>query len=282
MRRVPSSTRSGKPTRPSSPRPAQNGQTIADGSEFPLDQPWLRDALQPGGVSARLLQDLYLAEVLLSLDASADARDYFRSMIAPGSAETDTVRLSAAVVLSQILLIEGKHDEYAELVTETLAPTLLKLHRSLPTTSPANTLDLARHVPDLVGGLALLPLTSGTFLSGLSDARSKLVAERWEALRDQAKDDLERLAVNLVLEASYRQLGQTVRRSQAVERIKANSTLAAAGASVGNNLSGGITDEIIDALRTLVSGTALGTPARGRSAAPDSSQRVPGRSSDDR
>ena len=52
--------------------------------------------------------------------------------IASSSAETDTARLSAAVVLSQILLLEGKHDEYAELSTETLAPMLLKLHRTMP------------------------------------------------------------------------------------------------------------------------------------------------------
>ena len=72
--------------------------------------------------------------------------EYFRSVIASGSAETDTARLSAAVVLSQILLLEGKHDEYAELCTETLAPLLLKLHRSLPVQSSSDTLDLTSPV----------------------------------------------------------------------------------------------------------------------------------------
>ena len=59
---------------------AQPGKT-ATPAEFPLDQPWFREALQPGGLCARLLQDLYIAEVLLSLDASQDAGGYFRSVM---------------------------------------------------------------------------------------------------------------------------------------------------------------------------------------------------------
>ncbi len=93
-----------------------HGQKSATPLEFPLDQPWFRDAMQPGGLCARVLQDLYIAEVLLSLDASQDAGEYFRSVVASTSAETETAQLSAAVVLSQILLLEGKYDEYAELL----------------------------------------------------------------------------------------------------------------------------------------------------------------------
>ena len=102
---------------------ASDSRSTSPGFESPCSR---------AGSGPRLLQDLYIAEVLLSLDASEDARDYFRSVLAPGSAETDTARLSAAVVLSQVLLLEGKHDEYAELATETLAPLLLKRHRSRP------------------------------------------------------------------------------------------------------------------------------------------------------
>ena len=99
---------------------------------------------------------------------------FFRTVVESRSGESDTARLSAAVVLSQILLLEHKHDLYAELATETLAPLLLKLRRSLPATQPsANPLDLTRHVPDLVGGLALLPLASKTFpLRALGRTRS--------------------------------------------------------------------------------------------------------------
>jgi len=242
---------------------ANNGKSIADGLEFPLDQPWFRDAMQPGGLCARLLQDLYIAEVLLSLDASVDASEYFGSVIASNSAENDTAQLSAAVVLSQILLLQGKHDEYAELSTETLARLLLKLHRCLAAHASSTTSDLTRNVPDIVGGLALLPLTSETFLGGLSTATLKSMAARWEALRSDANDDFDRLAADLVLEASFRKLGQPLERRQAVERIAHNPELKSVGSSAGANVVGGITDEMIESLRQLVSGTPLGVQARG-------------------
>ena len=150
------------------------------------------------------------------------------------SGESDTARLSAAVVLSQVLLLEGKHDLYAELATETLAPLLLKLRRSPPAAQPSsNPLDLARQVPDLAGGLALLPLASRRFLSGLSDAALKSTAARWEALRGEANDDLGRLAVDLVLEATYRQLGQELERRQAVERLEHNPARTVTGTGSG-------------------------------------------------
>jgi WD40-like Beta Propeller Repeat len=237
---------------------AREGEKTAEALEFPLDQPWFRDAMQPGGLVARLLQDLYIAEVLLSLDASADASDYFRA-ITSSPAETETARLSAAVVLSQTLLLARKYDEYAVLSTETLAPLLLKLRRSLSAQPSSNTLDLTQHVPEVVGALALLPLTSRTFLSGLSSAMLKSTAARWESLRSQANDDLDRLAIDLVLEASYRQLDKAVERQQVIERIDRNPTVQGAGAVA--SLAHGITDEMVEALRGVVSGTTPGIQA---------------------
>jgi len=234
--------------------PPANGTTNANGSGFPLDQPWFRDAMQPGGLSARLLQDLYIAEVLLSLDASEDAQAYFRAVVDSRLAESDAARLSAAVVVSQILLLERKYDLYAELATETLAPLVLKVRRLLPATQPpSNPLDLSRHVPDFVGGLALLPLASRTFLSGLSNTRLKSTVERWEALRGEANDDLGRLAADLVLEAAYRQLGQEPKRRQAAERIEHNPARTNVG--TGAAPTPGAVDEMIESIRGLVSGT---------------------------
>ncbi|HZW34757.1 MAG TPA: hypothetical protein VFF52_28800, partial [Isosphaeraceae bacterium] len=241
---------------------APHGETTAAGSEFPLDQPWFREAMQPGGLCVRLLQDLYLAEVLLSLDAGEDARDYFGSVVAAPSAETDVARLSAVVVLSQLLLLERKHDEYAELATHTLAPLLLKLRRSLPAQVSSNALDVTRHVPELVGGLALLPLTSTTFLSGLSVAGLESMVVRWETLRSRARDDLERLAADLVLEASYRQLGQPHQRRRVVARMEHNPMLQDMGTRVGADLARGVTDETIEALRGVISGRVPGMQAQ--------------------
>ncbi len=237
---------------------AADGKTTANGSQFPLDQPWFRDLIRPDGLGVRLLQDLYIAQVLLSLNASEDARYYFRSVIAAGSAETDTARLSAAVVLAQVLLLKRQHDEYAELSTQTLAPLLLKLRHGRPVQPSPDTPDLARDLPDIVCGLALLPLTSRTFLSQLPRAGLEGLAAQWEALRGQANNDVGRLAVELVLEASFRQLGQQAKRLQAVERIEHNPALRGASAGAGADLARGVSDELIESLRRLLNRTALG------------------------
>jgi hypothetical protein len=247
------------PTSP--PNPAEK---TASPVEFPFDQPWLRDVMQPSGLCARLLQDLYIAEVFLSLDASGDAGDYFRSVIAAGPAESESARLSAAVVLSQVLLLEGKHDNYAELCTKTVAPLLLNLHRSRAATSPNSTFDAPRLVPDIVAGLALLPLSSKTFLAGLANTDLNLFASRWESLGKEATDDFDQLAVDVVLEASYRQLGKSSERAVVTRRIERNPATKNAGAQSIGQIPGGVTDEMITSLRAMVSSNAFGTPVPGR------------------
>jgi hypothetical protein len=131
----------------------------------------------------------------------------------------------------------------------------LKLRRSLPPTeASANPLDLTRHVPEFAGGLALLPLSSKTFLSGLSGTRLKSMVERWEALRGEANDEHGRLAVDLVLEATYHQLGQEPQRRQAVERLEHNPVVTAT--APGTDLRRGAGDELIETIRRMVSATA--------------------------
>src|SRR6202034_1596176 len=76
------------PPRPPSGR-GPDGPSIGIGLGALLDQPEVRAAMQPGEDAPRLLQDLYIAQVLLSLDASDRAREFFRSVLAPGSVETD-------------------------------------------------------------------------------------------------------------------------------------------------------------------------------------------------
>jgi hypothetical protein len=109
----------------------------------------------------------------------------------------------------------------------------------------------------------LLPLTSRTFLSGLSSAVLKSTAAKWEAMRSQANDDHDRLAIDLVLEASYRQLGKAAERQQAMERINRNPSGTTAGAAAVASLAHGITDEMVETLRGEVSGTAPGMHATG-------------------
>src|SRR5262249_49253567 len=74
-------------------------------------------------LGARLMRDGYVAEVFLSLIAPEEGRLFFRKALA--AAKSDDERLGPALMLSQLLLLEKKHAEYAELVTETLRPLLL-------------------------------------------------------------------------------------------------------------------------------------------------------------
>ena len=164
------------------------------------------------------------------------------------------------MVLSQVLLLQGKNDAYATLCTETLAPLILKLHHSRPATPPNGAFDAPRLIPDMVGALALLPLSSKTFLAGLANTDLNTLANQWDALGKQTADDFDRLAVDLVLEASYRQLGKANERAMVAERIAHNPALAKAGAQSVGQISGGITDEMVTWLRAMVSGTALGAP----------------------
>jgi hypothetical protein len=248
------------------PLPAAGAQNAAQNgppAQFPADQPWFHDLMKPGDLCARMLQDLYIAEVFLSIDASDDANAFFQSVIVASPAESEVARTSAAVVLSQVLLLEGKYKEYAALCTEKLAPLLLDRHRAHPA-APANApFDAARMVPDMVSALAMLPLTSKTFLSGLAKSDVNALAVQWELLRSQARDDFDRLAADLVLEASYRQLGNSDKGRQAAERIEHNPARTSAGAQALGSGKGGVTDEMIDGLRGLVSGTAFEAPAQG-------------------
>src|SRR5262249_48082485 len=76
----------------------------------------VEELLQPHGFFTPLLRDLYAAEVFLSLDAAEDGEAYFRTAMA--SADNDSARLASAIVLSQMLLVEGKYHAYADLAAE--------------------------------------------------------------------------------------------------------------------------------------------------------------------
>src|SRR5262249_54211950 len=63
----------------------------------------LQELLDPGNLVGALLQDLYVVEVFLSVDAPRDAETFLRSVQA--QADTDAARLSRAIALGQILLL---------------------------------------------------------------------------------------------------------------------------------------------------------------------------------
>jgi tetratricopeptide (TPR) repeat protein len=139
----------------------------------------LQELLGPGQFLGALVQDLYVAEVFLSLDAAPDAETFFRQAL--DQAETDAARLSRAIVLGQILLLERKHREFAELTTETVAPLLTKNLTRSPRGEPRDFLDPASIV-GAVGELAVLPIGAADFLSQLPDGEMRELKARWQTL----------------------------------------------------------------------------------------------------
>jgi hypothetical protein len=155
--------------------------------------------------------------------------------------------------LSQILLIAGKNDEYVQLATGSLAPLLVKAHRVAPEAKPpASAQDFSRLLPDLAGALALLPLSSQGFLAELSRERVQSSVDRAIALQSDAKDDHARLAIDLVLEACYRRLGQEPKRREAAERIERNPARAGMGLAATAPADHGSGDDLIEGLRALL------------------------------
>ena len=177
----------------------------------------------PGGGPEQnidLLRDLYTAEVFLSLDAAEDGRDWFRRAIC--AAATAEQRLSAALALSQVLLAEGRGEEYLDLAGDVALPGLLRVWKQEDGSEfiwpgsgqkllPSSTL------------LAFAPLASPDFLAALPDGAVRRLAERFMAARAQAAHGGARLAIDLVLRAAHVRLGQEEEARQADARVRAES-----------------------------------------------------------
>ncbi len=162
------------------------------------------------------MQELYIAEVFLSLDAAQDGEAFFRTAL--GQAETDAARLSRAIVLGQILLLEKKYREYAELATETIAPLLTTMLKPVPASGRRDFLD-STTLAELVGELALLPLGASEFLSQLPDKQLQDMRPRWEKLQAKANDG-SRPLLDLVLHGLYQALGREKERQETAARLK--------------------------------------------------------------
>lgn len=182
---------------------------------------WLRDLLGPEQLPGALLRDLYMAEVFLSVDAAEDGERFFRREL--NAAPSDAVRLSRALVLAQFLLLEKKHAAYADLAAGTIAPLLFRAQQRIDAAkqaSEATPQALADLGTVFAGGLALLPLAAPEFLAGLPDERVRALLARWQALAPQARDEVSRLEIDLVLLAIYRRLGLEMEWRAVAERLE--------------------------------------------------------------
>ena len=174
--------------------------------------------LQPSKDQLRHWRDLYVAEVFLSLDAVEEGERYFREGLKTAGDDAD--RLSKALVLTQFLLLRDKHEEYAELATDTVLPLLLRAWKPRPRTNPRQ--QQANLILAYSDGLSLLPLFVPEFLAGLSDKQVRSLVPRWQKLRPAADDDVKRLGIDLFLEAAARRLEQPDEQRAAAGRIAAN------------------------------------------------------------
>ncbi|HEV3263760.1 MAG TPA: hypothetical protein VG013_43395, partial [Gemmataceae bacterium] len=201
----------------------------------------LQPLLDPDGLIAPLMRDLYCAEVLLSLGAIRDAETYFRDEMK--TASSDAARLSSAMVLGQILLLENKRREYADLATDTVAPLLLKLSKDQPAAVPP---DPNRQIVTEVGGqFALIPLYTPSFLKGMSEEDVRALVHRWQALRDQGTTNTARWSSDQVLWAAYQRLGMNKERDEVARRHTDNPVS-------GSLLSSNDIDKDLDRLRALL------------------------------
>ena len=263
-RREPSSTSSGAtypPQLPAGPAREAARQT-ANGSGFPFDQPWFRDAHAAGRTLCHGCSKTSTSP--RSCSAWTRVRmhgTYFRAIVAAGSAETDTARLSAAVVLSQVLLLEHKHDVYADWRPRPWLPVA-------PEAAPFPARDATGRRPAR-SELATCPISSAALPCCRSRPRPsspgsrslgcKSTADRWEVLRGEANDDLGRLAADLVLEACL-PAARPGAKAAAGGRTDQAQPGPYAGAGAGEDLARGVSDEMIESVRGFVAGTASGTP----------------------
>jgi Tol biopolymer transport system component len=178
---------------------------------------WFRELLDSNALFAPLLQDLYVAEVFLSLDAAPDGEAFFRDSLA--SAKTDASRLSHALALGQILLLEKKYEAYADLATQRIGPLLLAFLKPAPPGGPQTLADALPFV-EVIGLFSLLPLADAEFVRKLPNPQLQAIAKAWRDLQARGVTDSYLHLADLVLHAAYGQLGQEKERQEVAERLK--------------------------------------------------------------
>ena len=135
------------------------------------------------------------------------------------------MRLSSALVLAQILLLEQKYQAYADLAVDTIGPLLIRLEKSRPSGAGQEFFDL-EWVNDLASMLSLLPLCAPEFLAKLPDAQIRAMAGRWKSLREKATTDQARYQIDLILAAAYKRLGRDKEYRETAERLQSTNATA--------------------------------------------------------
>ena len=213
---------------------------------FAWNAAMLRRALQPDGLWAALLRDFYIAEACLSLNSPEEAQYYLEQ---PGEqVDSNSKRLSNAIVLSQLLLLQSRYDEYAEFVTQTLLPAAIDELTAMPTGTeqPFDWIqsDNPRSLIVFSAGLAMLPMFSAEFLDELDRDQIKTLSAEWEVLRGRSDQPVCHLPIDLFLKSAYSSLKNPELQEDATGRVKSNRVL-------GQVLNSSDITELIVGLRQL-------------------------------
>jgi tetratricopeptide (TPR) repeat protein len=147
--------------------------------------------LNPNAITSR---HRFAAEAFLSLDMASEAIEFFRRELK--EAKTDPDRLSAVVVLCQLLLLTEQRTQYAELVADQLIPLA---NRVIPGAGPN------REALNGAVALTLLPLAVTEFSAKFHADLLRRVCEK-VSLWPRGNDD-----VDFVCHLLLRTLGRSLR-----------------------------------------------------------------------
>lgn len=215
-------------------------------SEFAWNAAMLRRAVHPDGLWAALLRDFYIAEACLSLNSPEEAQYYLEQT--GQQVDTNSKRLSNAIVLSQLLLLQSRYDEYAEFVTQTLLPAAIDELTAMPmgTEQPFDWIqsDNPRSLIVFSAGLAMLPMFSAEFLDELDRDQIETLSAEWEVLRGRSVQPVCHLAIDLFQKSACSRLKNAELQEAVSARLKSNRAL-------GQVLNRSDISELIAGLRQL-------------------------------
>ncbi|HEV8062797.1 MAG TPA: hypothetical protein VGP68_23155 [Gemmataceae bacterium] len=171
-----------------------------------------------------LMHDFLIAEVYLSLDEVDEAASFFRTEAE--RTDTDGKRLSALLTLSQILLIQGKNEEYLDLCAAKLAALIgsdAKNHSAHASQGS---------VVDMITTCALAPLAASDFVKLIPQEGVQRWLPTWRKLAAEASQGAGSQTIDFILSAALERL-EKHEESAAVRRHleQTNATLPIFGNS---------------------------------------------------
>ena len=194
-------------------RPDETNDENAPASPQDLALQLFGPMLGPPQLARELSQDYYIAEALLSVDAPREARALFERSLK--NATTDHARLSRAILLSQIQLLQDDTLGYAQFVTNTLGPQLIRYWETRVANAASELREPFTAALVFHGGLALSPMYSKEFVAQIPPETLEPLVRKWETLLTDETADL-------FLAEAYESLERDKERLAVAQRLAVN------------------------------------------------------------